>query len=257
MSLLKPALWPAILCGLLHTSGASADSSALWNIVHGQCVPHAQHGEGPSPCADIALGEGEQRGVSLLKDRVGIAQHLLIPTWRISGIEDTSLMSAQTPNLWQAAWQERRFVAQSLGHPLDDRAFGMAINSAYARSQDQFHIHLDCLSPAATAAFPELMALTANQWTNVNAPLPGGHYRALRLEAADLTGVAPFQLLADSLPPETDMGHQSLAIVTFAAGDGTRSFVLLATSFDPLRGERGHAEDLLDQSCAGAGVPAN
>ena len=60
-----------------------ADPSALWNIVHGQCVPHEEGGEGSQPCVSIDLAGGEKDGVAILKDLVGEAQMLAIPTRRI------------------------------------------------------------------------------------------------------------------------------------------------------------------------------
>src|SRR5271156_3213145 len=41
---------------------ARADPSALWNIVHGQCVAHIEGGEGPGPCISVDLAGGEKAG---------------------------------------------------------------------------------------------------------------------------------------------------------------------------------------------------
>jgi CDP-diacylglycerol pyrophosphatase len=37
---------------------AAADPDALWNIVHGRCVPNAERGAGPAACSlvDLAVG---------------------------------------------------------------------------------------------------------------------------------------------------------------------------------------------------------
>ena len=231
---------------------ALADSSALWNIVHGQCVPHAQNGTGPAPCLEIEMTRGEADGYSVLKDRVGIAQHLLIPTWRSPGIEDPRLLDADAPDLWQQAWQARHFVEQALGRPLSDRSFGMAINSADARSQDQLHIHLDCLADAAGSILPDFLSLRTDSWRDVAATLPGGPYRGLRIEAENLAGVSPFRLLGASLTNPADMAHQSLAVLSYRPDGGKRSFILLASRHFLLLGERGHAEDLLDHNCRAA-----
>ncbi len=61
---------------------------ALWNIVHGACVPHEEATQGPKPCVDVDLAKGEDGGEALLKDLIGVAQQLAIPTKRLTGIED-------------------------------------------------------------------------------------------------------------------------------------------------------------------------
>ena len=67
---------------LLAASCHAADNpNALWDIVHGACVPHAQSGP-PTPCLALDL----QTGTALLKDRRGATQILLIPTARVTGL---------------------------------------------------------------------------------------------------------------------------------------------------------------------------
>ena len=42
----------------------AADPDALWNIVHGRCVPNAERGAGPAPCSLVDLAGG----YAVLKD---------------------------------------------------------------------------------------------------------------------------------------------------------------------------------------------
>ena len=57
----------AALCSIAVTARA-ADPNALWNIVHGQCVP-GERGHGDrSPCANVDLSAGEAAGFAVLKD---------------------------------------------------------------------------------------------------------------------------------------------------------------------------------------------
>src|SRR5689334_1735050 len=88
----------------------AADPDALWNIVHGQCVPDQQEHDNPKPCAMVALQDGLERGYAVLKDLRGAAQFLLIPTARISGIERPKLLASDAPNYFAAAWQARSYV---------------------------------------------------------------------------------------------------------------------------------------------------
>ena len=45
--------WLLIMLMLAPAAGFAADPSALWNIVHGKCVPHEQAAADPSPCAAV------------------------------------------------------------------------------------------------------------------------------------------------------------------------------------------------------------
>src|SRR5664279_2838665 len=125
---------------------ARADRLALWTIVHSQCAAHAEAGQGPAPCERIDLAHGDDQGVALLKDRVGIAQFLAIPTRRVTGIEDPFVLDPAAPNYFAFAWAARDALAARLGRALRREDVSIAINSSFARSQDQLHLHLDCLN---------------------------------------------------------------------------------------------------------------
>ncbi len=78
---------------------AQADPNALWNIVHGQCVPdELEHGD-PKPCAEVELGSGLAAGYAVLKDIRGTTQYLLIPTRQIGGIESRALLERHARQL--------------------------------------------------------------------------------------------------------------------------------------------------------------
>ncbi|MBV8794235.1 MAG: CDP-diacylglycerol diphosphatase, partial [Hyphomicrobiales bacterium] len=46
-------------------ASARADPMALWNIVHGKCVPHMEAGLGPKPCEQVDLDGGVAQGVAI------------------------------------------------------------------------------------------------------------------------------------------------------------------------------------------------
>jgi hypothetical protein len=126
----------------LAESSARADSMALWRIVHDACVPHAKAGAGPKPCESVDLRSGEEEGVAILKDLVGIAQMLAIPTRRITGIEDPQMLAPDAPPVFAVGWKAKAFVDARLGKQLPRDAIALAINSEWARSQDQLHVHV-------------------------------------------------------------------------------------------------------------------
>ena len=128
---------------------------ALWRIVHDACVPHVEAGERPKPCESVDLSNGVGEGVAILKDLVGVAQMLAIPTRRITGIEDPQMLEPDAPKVFSAAWNAKALVEARLQHPLPREEIAIAINSKWARSQDQLHLHIDCVANGVADALAE------------------------------------------------------------------------------------------------------
>ncbi len=232
---------------LLSTS-ARADPNALWRIVHDECVPHIEAGWGPKPCERVDLTGGVAEGVAILKDLVGISQMLAIPTRRITGIEDPQMLAPDAPPVFADAWGAKDLVEARLGRALSREAVGLAINSKWARSQDQLHVHVDCVAVPVAKGLAEYASALDGQWRAMTVPLQGRVYFARRVDSADLRDVAPLKLLADGLEGAwAQMGAYSLAAIG-ATFDGKPGFVLLADQFSLEGG--GHAEDLQDHDCA-------
>ena len=246
------ALLGILLFAIPLLAGGSADAAdpdALWKIVHGRCVPDQQQNGKPEPCAMVDLWGGEQRGYAILKDIVGQTQFLLIATGRLTGIEAPELLARDVPNFWQAAWDSRRFTEARAKRKLGRDEIGLAINSVHGRTQDQFHIHIDCLRQDVVAVLRARAPTIGESWAPLGGTLAGHEYRAMRVRASELGAVDPFRLLADGVPEAAaEMGEWSLAVAgaRFADGDG---FVLLADRADPAVGNVGSAEDLQDHAC--------
>ena len=233
----------------LAPHSARADPMALWRIVHDACVPHVEAGEGAKPCESVDLSRGEAEGVAILKDLNGVAQMLAIPTRRITGIEDPQMLAPDAPDVFSAAWRGKTFVEERLGHALPREAIAIAINSKWRRSQDQFHLHVDCLAKNVAGALADYRLALDERWRAMTIALNGRVYFARRLESADLVDAEPLlRLLADGLDEaDAHMDAYSLAAVGATFG-GKPGFILLADRFSPDGG--GHAEDLQDHDCA-------
>lgn len=149
---------------------------ALWDIVHRLCVLHKAEADNPVPCAAVNMAGGEESGSAILKDLIGKTQFLLIPTRRLTGIEDPLVGTAALPNYWRDAWAARGFVSLRAQKELPRDAIGMAINSAGARSQDQLHIHIDCIRPKVRNALLARMAEITSKWADLPVNLVGHVY---------------------------------------------------------------------------------
>ncbi|QDH18069.1 CDP-diacylglycerol diphosphatase [Swingsia samuiensis] len=198
--------------------------NALWQIVDGRCRVDHLH----APCTEYDA----QQGFALLKDIKGRGQYLLIPTQKTLGIEAASLLKPDTPNYFLQAWLKRSYVEKRYGFKIPDQDLALAINSISGRSQDQLHIHIDCLTAYTRAKLDQNMF--GSEWSDIS--LYGHLYRAKRISS--LTP-SPFQDLAE---PE-DMGKHTLVVTPAAQG----GFILLDDQARAL--DWGAGEELQDHQC--------
>jgi CDP-diacylglycerol pyrophosphatase len=242
--------------GAKPSSSSSSDSStdtqqptgrdALRQIVQNQCVVNWLQHHDPAPCVRVFLADQKisDSGYAVLADRKGGAHYLLIPTQTMSGTEGSELLDPDMPNYFAEAWHARDLITKFVGHEVPRSAIGLAVNTAHARTQDQFHIHIDCLRQDVF----ESLRTAAERMTDVWSPIDvaGSTYRGLRITAEGLDGSNLFELLA-TLGPDTrhHMGDYTLVAtgMQFKSGPG---FIVLA-------GTGPTGELLLDSSCAVAG----
>lgn len=236
----------ALLCVAGAPAGpAAADPNALWTIVHDQCVPDEQARANPAPCAQVDLSGG----YAVLKDLVGATQFLLIPSDRISGIESPELLAPGAPNYFAAAWRARSFVDERAGVTVPRDWMSLAVNSASGRTQNQFHIHVDCVRADVREAINRRIDGIGMNWAPFPDLLAGHPYLAMAVESDALETVNPVVLLADSAPgARADMGAQTLVVVGAYLRDGSPGFVLLAGRADAAAGVAGSGEELQDHA---------
>ncbi len=242
-------------------AGAAPDRDALWRVVHGRCVPGQLAHHLPAPCVEVDLAGGEAAGSAVLKDRRGISQYLLVPTARIAGIESPLLLAPGAPNYFAAAWAAAPLVGGALHHPLPRRDLALAINAETGRSQDQLHIHVDCVAPDVRAALDRAGPGIDGRWHALPGTLAGSRYRAMRLPGPALGDADPFRILAASLSdPAREMGRHTLVLVGDDR-DGRPGFILLDGQASTLswlaspylRIASGSGETLQDHACRIAG----
>jgi len=238
---------------LLLAAGAASQNlprNALWEVVHNICVPGQTLNHNPLPCVQVDLRAGNEKGFAVLRDPRGVTHFLLIPTARIPGIESPVIVEPDAVNYFANAWEARRYVFEALGKTLPRDAIGLAINSTASRSQDQLHIHIDCIQPEVLEVLHTNQTAITSRWAPFPVPLFGRRYAAMWVAGEDLGPSNPFRLLAEELPGAArDMGDYTLAAVGFTRADGTPGFVLLADRVGTVRDDSAYGEQLLDHAC--------
>ncbi|GBQ14751.1 CDP-diacylglycerol pyrophosphatase [Komagataeibacter rhaeticus DSM 16663] len=223
---------------------AHADPDVLWHIVHERCdvPPGAAHAG--IPCEET----DPHAGYAVLKDREGATQYLLIPTRRVTGMEDPAIIRDDAPDYLAHAWRQTARVNRRLPRPLPPEDLSLAINSLYGRSQNQLHVHVDCIRPDVKVALHWALPRLGPGW--VTLPLDGHPYRARLLASSSLSGVRPLGMLAREMAdPAHEMGFHTLVIAGIVLAGGQQGFVMLDDRADPHAGDRASGEDLQDHTC--------
>ncbi|MGI4746572.1 MAG: CDP-diacylglycerol diphosphatase [Janthinobacterium lividum] len=233
------------------------DPDALWKIVHGRCLPSLRASHVPAPCVSVDIAGGETTGFAVLKDIEGASQYLLIPTGKITGIESPAILAPDATNYFAHAWDAVTLVDERLGRVLPRRDMALAINSESGRSQNQLHIHVDCISVSARAALDSAAMHIGTHWQMLPQRLALHRYRAIWLPGQELGDINPFQVLAHSLAdPATEMASHTLVLVG-AERHGQPGFILLdgkagalSTTLSPrIKLGSGSGEELEDHAC--------
>jgi CDP-diacylglycerol pyrophosphatase len=165
--------------------------------------------------------------------------YLIIPTSRVTGIEDGLVARPPVVDFWQYGWGQSRTYP---GYPAADT--GMAINSELGRTQNQLHIHISCVRPEVKTALEQApIGFFPAPPVTLRLPPHDNFYRATKVTG--LTGAqSPFLVFQADPQVRDRMGDQSIAVVgSQVAG---QFFVLDTQARD---GKPGHAEELLDQTC--------
>ena len=224
---------------------ASTHGNALWHIVHGLCTRDMRNSGNPAPCVSVDFAGG----YAVLKDIQGRTQYLLIPTARLTGIESPELQLPTTPNYWAAAWRARKLVQDRIGHPVPREDIGLAVNSMNGRTQNQLHIHIDCVRRDVRDALQQAGDRIGPGWTPIDLGAYQHHFHARWLAGDDLGARDPFKILDQTDPvAHADMGRETLALVGASRG-GEPGFILLSNPGDGTPNDQAAAEELLDHGC--------
>jgi CDP-diacylglycerol pyrophosphatase len=239
----------ALTAAFLAAPACGANPDALRQIVEEQCLVHWAERHDPAPCVRIELADPTQQdsGYALLADRKGGAHFLLIPTRRISGIESADLVLPGAPNYLSSAWRARDRLESVVGHAIPRSAVGLAVNPVHARSQNQLHIHIECLRPQVLQALARAAGDLADGWRTLR--IGAYNLEALTLAGDNLDGQNPFKLLNEHILEEHGIVGEYTLVVA-----GTQS--VRGSGFIVLTSPVVAGELLLDSTCAAASAPS-
>jgi CDP-diacylglycerol pyrophosphatase len=133
---------------------------------------------------------------------------------------------------------------ESAHRPLEWSDIGMTINSRRGRTQDQLHIHVDCVDPRLKRALAFRAGRLSSKWSTLDLRPWAARYRIKDIDAAGINQNI-FKLIADEIPgARSRMALQSIGVVGSIGPNGGHGFTVLVNS------SGGHAEELLDHTCS-------
>lgn len=231
----------AVAQPMLPNSPTSAGRDALWEIVHDRCYFGYQRTGAYAPCALV----DEESGTALYKVDFDPYQFLLIPLGLITGIEDPILQQATSRNYLYDAWAARALVTSRLNNSLPESDIVLAINPKNARSQDQLHIHISCVSPTTSTVLKDVNASEYAHWKPLPTDLSGHTYQALAISRNALESKNLFQdVYAKVTSDSKKMDHAAVAVANIAP-DRFLLLVAEGTESQPVA-----AENLQDHDCS-------
>jgi CDP-diacylglycerol pyrophosphatase len=235
----------ATFCGA--AAGEAFDREALWLVVRSCVIAKVSLGTA-LPCLEIDTAQGAGSGVAVLRVPLASTHLLVVPLRQISGLESPSLQLPDSGRYWQAAWEARRFILDDSQKARPLEAIGLAANSKFVRSQDQFHIHVDCVQGSVERILAIKASAFARNWTLLPFPIEGRRYYGRKIAMDDLVRSNLVGSLLKEQPAATDyLPALTMAVIGMPSAAGDTTFYALASQArDPNHG----AEMLLDHTCS-------
>ena len=231
---------------VLPVAAVAAERGLLWRVVQACVATHQLIGT-PFPCLAVDTRDGTQRGYAVVRAPFETTHIVVTPTARVPGIEATTLQAADAPAYLADAWSARHFVTDGMAHLPDRTDLALAVNSRPGRSQDQLHIHVDCIQPRIKRALLDnARGIKPGSWTRVAVLPHGPRYSATVLD--DLAGANIFRLVQDGLQVAQNEMDEVTIVVVGASVEGRPGFIVLARRRAGSRDEA-HGEALMDHGC--------
>jgi CDP-diacylglycerol pyrophosphatase len=230
---------------------AGVDRGLLWRAVQ-VCLANHKLTGAAFPCLQVDTSGGIDGGYAVLRAPLEDTHVVVVPTTRVVGVETAALRAPDAGNYFADAWRAQGFVRDRVQHPLRREDIGLALNSRPGRSQDQLHIHVDCVKASVRDLLRDHAAdFKVGAWTRLPFKIVNERYWGTRLDSSDLAGVNVFQLVATGLRvADADRAGVTIALAGATFENGRPGFYLLAGVAGHSRDNLGHSEYVLDHSCA-------
>jgi CDP-diacylglycerol pyrophosphatase len=184
---------------MLSGNISHADRNILWRKVNSGCIPGYISKNTYQPCSLVDMNK---KNVIYKVDNDKY-QYLLLPTDKVTGVEDDKLQRDGTPNYLYDAWLAKTFLTERLGKPIKERFISLTLNSKNARSQDQFHIHISCLSSGANEILSKIPESKMNStWSKEQITIPPYSFYYRKVSLNELIHDNLFQSVSDKVKQE-------------------------------------------------------
>ena len=247
---LRSTLLTVAALATFSAAAAVENREALWGVVQ-MCRINYEITGAAFPCLEANVTDGARYGYVILRPPVGDPDLILSPTRKISGVEESGLAAEDAPNYFGMAWSARSILTHEGRKPPAREDIALAVNSEFARTQDQLHIHIGCLSNdvkhAIAALTPEL---SPSRWRRFSLPNKGVMFWARTIDQDSLAGVNPFRIVAEDLPgARENRGAVNIVVAGSRSAAGRDDFVLLASVDEHSTRYRAAGSDVLRRAC--------
>jgi CDP-diacylglycerol pyrophosphatase len=192
---------------------------ALWGVVR-SCVLAKSTVGLDFPCVEVDADK-DPSAVAILRPPMDDTHLLVVPLARISGLEDPQAIASPMVKVWSRAWDARRLLST---RPVGWTVAGMALNAEHVRSQDQLHIHVDCLAESFIRDMSGHIERIGNNWTKL-ANSFGGLW-GMRVDGARTEDLNPVALASQGLPFPRKAAN--LGVAGFRTASGREGFLVFA-----------------------------
>ena len=216
-----------------------ASRAALWQVVRACTLDQTTTGS-PLPCLQVDV----ERGYAVLRPPVGEPDTILTPTRKITGLEDPHLQAPDAPNYFALAWDQRSRIPLRPGSASAEGRVALVVNSRLARSQDQLHVHLGCVSPSFAERLRNgAVGPVAGKWFRAEDMGPGLELWTYRSPGKSFDRLEPFRLMHDLIGDAKAEARTTLGVI-----ERGPDFLVVALRSRP-GGWFAGADDLMDSRC--------
>lgn len=235
---------------VLPAGAALGERNLLWHVVQTCVATHRLTGLS-FPCLEVDLSRGVDRGFAVVRAPLEDTHVVVTPTVHTMGVESERLQQPDAPNYFADAWAARHFVTDELPHQPGRTDLALAVNSRPGRSQDQLHIHVDCIRQDVRRALAaQAASIPVDRWERISVLPRAPRYYATALARPNLDGTNIFRLVQTGLDVSPDDMDEVTIVVVGAIVEGKPGFIVLARQRIANSRDEAHGEALMDHACS-------